>query len=60
VVDDQVEGTELREYFIERFRQRVIYGIHDDTITVYVVVHSNQKPGRWHRFVKDISEGETL
>ena len=47
--EDCRPGCEDREYFIERFKQRVIYTIDNDEVFVLTVVHANRRPGAWHR-----------
>lgn len=46
--EDGRDGCEDREYFIPRFKQRVVYTIRDETITVLSVIHSSRKPGTWY------------
>lgn len=48
LVEDGIPGLEIREYFIERFRQRVIYLISGNDVLVVAVVHSNRREGTWH------------
>ncbi|QJW96100.1 type II toxin-antitoxin system RelE/ParE family toxin [Frigoriglobus tundricola] len=48
-VEDGVPGCEIREYFIERFRQRVIYLMNGDDVLVVAVVHATRRTGAWHR-----------
>ena len=49
LVEDELPGFEMREYFIENFRQRVIYHVGDDTIRVVAIVHASRQGGSWHR-----------
>jgi plasmid stabilization system protein ParE len=48
-VEDGVPGREFREYFIERFQQRVIYLMTGDDVLVVAVVHATRREGAWHR-----------
>jgi hypothetical protein len=47
-VEDGVAGREIREYYIERFQQRVIYLMTGDDVLVVAVVHASRKEGAWH------------
>ncbi|MBY0512327.1 MAG: type II toxin-antitoxin system RelE/ParE family toxin [Gemmataceae bacterium] len=48
-VEDGVPGREYREYFIERFGQRVIYEVKADSVVVVAVIHASSREGAWHR-----------
>jgi plasmid stabilization system protein ParE len=48
LVEDGVPGREIREYFIERFKQRVIYLMAGDDVMVIAVVHASSREGFWH------------
>jgi hypothetical protein len=48
VADDGRIGHEDREFFMPRFKQRVIYNIAGDVVRVIAIVHSSRKPGIWH------------
>jgi len=48
LVEDGVPGREIREYFIERFKQRVIYLITGNDVLVVAVVHADRREGAWH------------
>src|SRR5262245_21876221 len=48
-VEDGIPDREMREYFIERFGQRVIYLVTGDDVLVVAVVHASRKEGSWHR-----------
>jgi plasmid stabilization system protein ParE len=48
-VEDGVPGREIREYFIERFQQRVIYLMNGDDVLVIAVVRATRREGAWHR-----------
>ena len=48
-VEDGVPGREIREYFIERFQQRVIYLVTGEDVLVVAVVHATRREGAWHR-----------
>ena len=47
--EDGIPGREIREYFIERFQQRVIYMMTGDDVLVVAVVHASRREGAWHR-----------
>jgi plasmid stabilization system protein ParE len=49
LVEDGVPGREIREYFIARFSQRVIYLLNGDDILVVAVIHTDAPEGAWHR-----------
>ena len=49
LVDDGVPGLEIREYFIARFSQRVIYIMNGEDVLVVAVIHSDAREGAWHR-----------
>ena len=49
LVDDEYPGREVREYFIKRFSQRVLYSIKGERLVVFAIVHSDRRPGAWHR-----------
>jgi plasmid stabilization system protein ParE len=49
LAEDGREGHEDREYFIARFKQRVVFTIDHNGITVLSVIHSSRKPGTWFR-----------
>jgi plasmid stabilization system protein ParE len=48
LVEDGVPGREIREYFIARFSQRVIYLLNGDDGLVVAVIHSDAREGAWH------------
>lgn len=48
-VEDGVPGREVREFYIARFRQRVIYLVTGDDVLVVAVVHATRRPEAWHR-----------
>lgn len=48
-VEDGIPDREIREYFIERFKQRVIYLITGEDVLVVAVVHASRRPGSWQR-----------
>lgn len=48
-VEDGIPDREIREFFIERFEQRVIYSVTGDDVLVVAVVHATRRPGSWHR-----------
>ena len=49
LAEDGVPGREIREYFIKRFQQRVIYLMTGDDVLVVAVVHASRREGAWHR-----------
>ncbi len=49
LVEDGVPGREIREFFIDRFQQRVIYLMTGDDVLVVAVVHADRREGSWHR-----------
>ena len=48
LAEDGVPDREIREYFIERFKQRVIYLMTGDDVLVVAVVHASRREGAWH------------
>ena len=48
LVADGVPDREIREYYIERFQQRVIYLITGDDVLVVAIVHASRREGSWH------------
>jgi plasmid stabilization system protein ParE len=48
-VEDGIPGLEIREYFVERFKQRVIYLVTGEDVLVVAVVHASRMEGAWHR-----------
>lgn len=58
-VEDGVPGREVREYFIERFQQRVIYAMNGDNVLVVAVVHATRREGAWHRNLPTDPPAET-
>ena len=48
-VDDDYPGLEAREFYESRFRQRIIFVIHDDEAFIVAVLHTDRRPGGWHR-----------
>lgn len=48
LVEDGVPGREVREYFIERFQQHVIYLMRGDDVVVFAVTHASRREGAWH------------
>lgn len=49
--EDGRPGHEDREYFIARFKQRVIFTVVRDDVFVLTVVHASRREGSWHRRV---------
>ena len=47
-VEDGIPDREIREYFIERFKQRVIFLMNGDDVLVVAVVHATRREGAWH------------
>ena len=58
-VEDGVPGQEIREFFIERFQQRVIYQVNGNDVLVLAVVHASRRPGAWHRNLPTDPPAET-
>jgi len=48
LAEDGVPDREIREYFIARFKQRVIYLVNGSDALVIAVVHSDRREGSWH------------
>ena len=48
LVEDGVPEREIREYFIARFSQRVIYLLNGDDVLVVAVIHTDAREGTWH------------
>jgi len=48
LVADGVPDREIREYYIERFQQRVIYLMTGDDVLVVAIVHASRREGSWH------------
>jgi plasmid stabilization system protein ParE len=46
-VEDAPDGYEVREVYIDRFRQRVLYRLIGDEARVFAVVHASASPRRW-------------
>jgi plasmid stabilization system protein ParE len=46
-VEDAPAGYEVREVFIDRFRQRVLFNIAGEAVRVFAVVHASAGPHRW-------------
>jgi hypothetical protein len=55
LAEDELPGYEVREFFIERFRQRVLYLIEGDRVVVFALIHTSRLPGAWHRRLDDLS-----
>lgn len=49
LVEDSRPGFEAREGYVERFHQRVIFVILGEEVFVITVVHTDRRPGAWHR-----------
>lgn len=47
-VEDGIEDYEVREYFIARFQQRVIFWMTESEAVVVSVVHATRREGSWH------------
>ena len=59
LVEDGVHGLEIREYFIARFSQRVIYVMNGDDVLVVAVIHSDAREGAWHKNLPPATPPET-
>ncbi|MDB5307897.1 MAG: type toxin-antitoxin system RelE/ParE family toxin [Gemmataceae bacterium] len=54
-VEDGLPEREIREFYIDRFEQRVIYAIREGNVIVFAVVHASARPESWHdRLTTDI------
>ena len=49
LAEDECPGWEVREYHIERFRQRLLYFIDGQRIMLFAMLHTSRRPGAWHR-----------
>lgn len=49
LAEDGRPGHEDREYYIQRFKQRVIFMIIGDDVFLLTVVHASRREGSWHR-----------
>ena len=49
--EDGRPGCEDREYYIARFKQRVIFTIQGENVYLLTVVHADRREGSWHRRV---------
>jgi hypothetical protein len=49
LAEDGRPGHEDREYFIKRFKQRVVFTIIGEDVFVLTVVHAARREGSWHR-----------
>jgi plasmid stabilization system protein ParE len=52
-------GCEDREYYIARFKQRVIFTIMNETAYLLTVVHASRKEGRWQESLPPNERTET-
>lgn len=52
LAQDGRPGCEDREYYIARFKQRVIYTIVGDEVWLLTVVHASRREDAWHADVK--------
>jgi hypothetical protein len=48
VANDSRIGHEDREYYLKRFKQRIIYYVVAEEVRVIAVVHASRNPGIWH------------
>ncbi len=53
VEDPPDTGGEYREASLLRMTYRMIYEIRQSEIVVVSMIHSNRKPGSWHRALND-------
>jgi len=56
LVEDGVEGVEIRESYLTRFRQRLIYMIDGETIVMLAVCDARRRPGRRHGRIQQPEE----
>jgi plasmid stabilization system protein ParE len=52
---DGPRRPETREYYIARFRQRVIYAVTATEIVILAVVHARRRPRSWVRRLRDMN-----
>lgn len=45
--EDGPDGVETREFFVERFNQRVIYAVTDIEVAILAVEHAHRRPSSW-------------
>ena len=48
-VDDDYPGIEVREFYVRRFHQRILFVIHNDEAFVFTVIHATRRAGAGHR-----------
>lgn len=53
--DDAPRGVSTREFFIQRFKYRLIYFIDGEEILIVSVHHASRKPRSWHRRLRDLN-----
>ena len=49
LAEDELPGWEVREYHVERFRQRLLYFIDSERLVLFAMLHTSRRPGAWHR-----------
>lgn len=49
LAEDGWPGCEDRQFYIARFKQRVIFTIRGEEAYLLTVVHASRKEGAWHR-----------
>lgn len=54
-VEDGIEGYEVREFFIARFQQRVIFWMTESETLVVSVVHATRREGSWHDSISPLN-----
>ena len=47
--EDAPPAGEYREFFIDRFQQRVTYRVTGGDVLIVAVTHASRRPGAWHR-----------
>ena len=49
ITEDGPHDEEVREYFIARFKYRLIYTIEENDLVFIALAHAHQLPGKWIR-----------
>ena len=47
LTQDVVSQYEIREYYIKRFKYRVIYALVEDSVIILTYSHASKEPGAW-------------
>lgn len=51
--EDAPRGVPTREYFVRRFKYRIIYFLEIDEVLIVSAQHASRKPRSWHRRLRD-------